>query len=102
MFHTILPFSKGDDFERVSLTVLCEILQQNLLGGIPQDEDIPPRGLMEILCSLDWEFVSLVRIKDPTGPSPSIWTTIWKIVRMSMLAMMILQNKILTYCLSSS
>nr|TKW20819.1 hypothetical protein SEVIR_4G113900v2 [Setaria viridis] len=35
---------EGDDFEGVSLTVQCEIIQQNLLGGMLQDEDIPPGG----------------------------------------------------------
>nr|TKW09091.1 hypothetical protein SEVIR_6G069600v2 [Setaria viridis] len=40
-----LILSEGDDFEGVSFTVQCEILQQNLLGGFLQDEDIPPGGL---------------------------------------------------------
>nr|TKW00445.1 hypothetical protein SEVIR_8G109100v2 [Setaria viridis] len=39
-----LILSEGDDFEGVSFTVQCEILQQNLLGGFLQDEDIPPGG----------------------------------------------------------
>jgi hypothetical protein len=42
--HYII-ISEGDFFEGVSLTVQCEILQQDLLGGMPQDEDIPPGGL---------------------------------------------------------
>lgn len=42
--HYII-ISEGDDFERVSLIVSCEIIQQNPLGGLPQDEDIPPGGL---------------------------------------------------------
>lgn len=37
--------SEGDDFECIFFTVQCEILQQNILGGGPQDEDIPPGGL---------------------------------------------------------
>jgi hypothetical protein len=41
--HYII-ISEGDFFEGVSLTVQCEILQQDLLGGMPQDEDIPPGG----------------------------------------------------------
>lgn len=40
-----IVISEGDDFEGLSLTVQCEILQQNLLGGGPPDEDIPPGGL---------------------------------------------------------
>nr|TKV93953.1 hypothetical protein SEVIR_9G263700v2 [Setaria viridis] len=40
-----LILSEGDDFEGVSYTVQCKILQQNLLGGLLQDEDIPPGGL---------------------------------------------------------
>jgi hypothetical protein len=42
--HYIIS-SEGDFFEGVSLTVQCEILQQDLFGGMPQDEDIPPWGL---------------------------------------------------------
>jgi hypothetical protein len=41
--HYII-ISEGDFFEGVSLTVQCEILQQDLLGGMPRDEDIPPGG----------------------------------------------------------
>lgn len=40
-----IVISEGDDFEGVSLTVQCEIMQQNLLGEGPPDEDIPPGGL---------------------------------------------------------
>lgn len=40
-----IVISKGDDFEGTSLTGQCEILQQNLMGGGPPDEDIPPGGL---------------------------------------------------------
>lgn len=40
-----LIFSKGDDFEGVSLTVQCEIIQQQMLGNQLQDADIPPGGL---------------------------------------------------------
>jgi hypothetical protein len=36
--------SEGDDFEGTSLTVQCEIMQQDMLGGQLQDEDIPPGG----------------------------------------------------------
>lgn len=39
-----LILSEGDDFEGVSYTVQCEILQQNLLGAQLQDEDIPLGG----------------------------------------------------------
>nr|TKW22663.1 hypothetical protein SEVIR_4G243200v2 [Setaria viridis] len=39
-----LILSEGDDFEGVSYTVQCEILQQNMLGAQLQDEDIPPGG----------------------------------------------------------
>jgi hypothetical protein len=39
-----IVISEGDFFEGVSLTVQCEILKQDLLGGMPQDEDIPPGG----------------------------------------------------------
>jgi hypothetical protein len=39
-----LIFSEGDDHEGVSLTVQCEIVQQDLLGAQLQDEDIPPGG----------------------------------------------------------
>lgn len=42
--HYILV-SEGDDFESISFTVQCEILQKNILGGGPQDEGIPPGGL---------------------------------------------------------
>lgn len=35
---------EGDDFEGVSTTVQVEIMQQTLLGGQLQDEDIPPSG----------------------------------------------------------
>jgi hypothetical protein len=42
--HYII-ISEGDNFEGVSLSVQCEIIQQNILGGMPQDEDIPPGGL---------------------------------------------------------
>jgi hypothetical protein len=41
--HYII-ISEGDGFEGVSLTVQCEIMQQSLLDGMPQDEDIPPGG----------------------------------------------------------
>lgn len=34
---------EGNDFEGVSTIVQCEIIQQTLLGGLLQDEDIPPR-----------------------------------------------------------
>jgi hypothetical protein len=44
--HYII-ISEGDSFEGVSLTVQCEILHQNLLGNLPQDEDIPPGGFDE-------------------------------------------------------
>lgn len=39
-----LIMSEGDDFERVSITVQCEIIQQTLLGGQLRDEDIPHPG----------------------------------------------------------
>ncbi|PUZ62565.1 hypothetical protein GQ55_4G367900 [Panicum hallii var. hallii] len=39
--HYIL-FLEGDDFDSISFSVQCEILHQNILGGLPQDEDIPP------------------------------------------------------------
>jgi hypothetical protein len=42
-----IVISEGDNFEGVSLTVQCEIIQQNLLGGMLQDEDIPPGGFEE-------------------------------------------------------
>jgi hypothetical protein len=42
--HYII-ISEGDNFEGVSLSVQCEIIQQNILGGMPQDEDISPGGL---------------------------------------------------------
>jgi hypothetical protein len=42
--HYII-ISEGDNFEGVSLSVQCEIIQQNILGGMPQVEDIPPGGL---------------------------------------------------------
>lgn len=41
--HYII-LSEGDDFEGVSHTVQCEIIQQNILGGQLPDEDIPPGG----------------------------------------------------------
>src|SRR5688572_33023522 len=40
-----LVLSEGDDFEGTSWTVQCEILRQNILGGLLQDGDIPPGGL---------------------------------------------------------
>jgi hypothetical protein len=43
--------SEGDDFEGVCHTVKCEIIQQNILGGQLQDEDIPPG------CLDDEEFI---------------------------------------------
>lgn len=42
--HYII-ISERDNFEGVSLPVQCEIIQQNMLGALPQDEDIPPGGL---------------------------------------------------------
>ncbi|MBS2699835.1 hypothetical protein KFY34_28990, partial [Salmonella enterica subsp. enterica serovar 1,4,[5],12:i:-] len=39
-----LILSEGDEFEGVSIIVQCEIIQQNILGGQLQDEDIPPPG----------------------------------------------------------
>jgi hypothetical protein len=39
-----LILSEGEDFEGISYTVQCEIIQQNLLGGQLPDEDIPPGG----------------------------------------------------------
>jgi hypothetical protein len=39
-----LIISEGDDFEGISRTVQCEIIQQNMLGGQLPDEDIPPGG----------------------------------------------------------
>nr|TKV99389.1 hypothetical protein SEVIR_8G040100v2 [Setaria viridis] len=39
--HYIM-LTKGDDFEGVSITVQCKIIQRNLLGGQLQDENIPP------------------------------------------------------------
>jgi hypothetical protein len=43
--HYIIIISKGDFFEGISLTVQCEIIQHDMLGGMPPDEDIPPGGL---------------------------------------------------------
>lgn len=42
-----LVLLEGDDFEGVSIMVQVEIMQQNLLGGELQDEDIPPPGFEE-------------------------------------------------------
>lgn len=41
--HYIIK-SEGDNFEGFSLTIQCEIIQQNMLGGMPPDEEIPPGG----------------------------------------------------------
>lgn len=41
--HYII-LSEGDDHEGISLTVHCEIVQQVMIGGQLQDEDIPPGG----------------------------------------------------------
>lgn len=41
--HYII-LSEGDNFEGISFTVQCEIMQQEMMGGLPQDEDIPPGG----------------------------------------------------------
>lgn len=35
-------FTEGHNFESNSWCVQCEILQANMLGGAPQDEDFPP------------------------------------------------------------
>jgi hypothetical protein len=35
-------FTEGTNFESDSWSVQCEILQTNMLGGAPQDEDFPP------------------------------------------------------------
>nr|TKW02809.1 hypothetical protein SEVIR_7G037500v2 [Setaria viridis] len=40
-----LVLSEGDDFEGISHTVQVEIMQQTMLGGQLQDEDIPPPGI---------------------------------------------------------
>ncbi|RLN04371.1 uncharacterized protein C2845_PM13G11500 [Panicum miliaceum] len=37
--------AEGDDFEGVSWSVQCEIIQQDMLGGQLQDKDIPSGGL---------------------------------------------------------
>jgi hypothetical protein len=39
-----LILSEGDDFEGISRTVQCEIIQQDMLGGQLPDEEIPPGG----------------------------------------------------------
>lgn len=43
MPHYII-ISESDDHEGVSLTAQCEIIQQNMLGDLLQDEDLPPDG----------------------------------------------------------
>jgi hypothetical protein len=37
-----VTLSEGDDFEGISRTVQCQIIQQNMLGGQLPDGDIPP------------------------------------------------------------
>lgn len=37
-----IDITEGDGFQGFSWTVQCEIMQQNLLGVFPQDEDQPP------------------------------------------------------------
>lgn len=37
--------TEGDDFERLLWIVHCEIIQQDMLGGQLEDEDIPPGRL---------------------------------------------------------
>lgn len=39
--HYII-ISESDDHEGTSLTAQCEIIQQNMLGNLLQDEDLPP------------------------------------------------------------
>lgn len=38
-----IVFYEAEGFERDSWTVQCEILQHNLLGGGPQDEELVPK-----------------------------------------------------------
>ena len=38
-----IVFSVAEGFQRVPWTVQCEIIQQNMLGGLPEDEEeVPP------------------------------------------------------------
>ena len=65
-FETIPQFlvlTEGEGFQGESWTVKCEVLQGNLLGVLPQDEDPAPRPdafllvvllIFLVLVRMDW------------------------------------------------
>lgn len=59
-----IVFSESRGFESDSWTVQCEILQHNLLGGGPQDEDPIPELLVG-----DWAPFAFFGLSQPgAGP----------------------------------
>lgn len=63
--------SENDDFEGDTWVIQCEILQHQMLGAQPADEDIPPNDPNDLNPNL-FDFFGLVNLdKDLLAPSPT-------------------------------